>query len=212
MYYAGEWTWESGPTVANQEGVYGSLNTPSASTVPGARADASSWMDSSGNLWVFGGQGIDSTGAFDYLNDLWKFSAGQWTWVSGSNVVDQSGIYGTLGTPAPTNVPGARAEAMAAIDSTGAFWLFGGVGYDAAGNPRQLDDLWRYSAGEWTWMSGADVGDMASITTTLGGPGIPGGREYGTLWIDSSLKVWEFGGWGVDAAGNAGPLNDLWTR
>jgi N-acetylneuraminic acid mutarotase len=212
MYEAGEWTWVSGPTVADQNGVYGSLNTPSAANAPGARTDACSWMDTSGNLWVFGGEGFDSAGAFGYLNDLWEFSAGQWTWVSGSNSAKQPGVYGTVGTAAPTNVPGARFEAMCAIDSTGALWLFGGEGYDAAGNPRLLDDLWRYSAGEWTWMSGADTGDVRSITTTLGGAGIPGSRELGVFWIDSSLNPWVFGGWGVDVSGNAEALNDLWTR
>ena len=43
-----------------------------------------------------------------YLNDLWKYSAGEWTWMSGSNVVNQEGTYGTQGTAAAGNIPGAR--------------------------------------------------------------------------------------------------------
>jgi hypothetical protein len=30
-------------------------------------------MDASGNFWLFGGLGMDSTGTLGYLNDLWKF-------------------------------------------------------------------------------------------------------------------------------------------
>ena len=38
-------------------------------------------------------------------------SFGKWTWVSGSNTANQAGIYGTRGTAAPSNVPGARMPA-----------------------------------------------------------------------------------------------------
>ena len=31
------------------------------------------WVDSSGNLWLFGGLGFDSNGSPGYLNDLWEF-------------------------------------------------------------------------------------------------------------------------------------------
>jgi len=41
--------------------------------VPGARNSISSWIDSSGNLWLFGGYGYDSTGNVGYLNDLWQY-------------------------------------------------------------------------------------------------------------------------------------------
>ena len=48
---------------ANASGIYGTQGTASASNVPGARYAASSWIDSSGNLWLFGGVGYDSAGA-----------------------------------------------------------------------------------------------------------------------------------------------------
>jgi len=41
--------------------------------VPGARQDAVSWTDSAGNLWLFGGYGVDSLGNTGNHNDLWKF-------------------------------------------------------------------------------------------------------------------------------------------
>ena len=56
-----------------QSGVYGTLGMPAAGNIPGSRHSASSWTDSSGNLWLFGGHGIDANGNFGILNDLWKF-------------------------------------------------------------------------------------------------------------------------------------------
>ena len=52
-----------------------------------------------------------------------------WTWVSGSNTVDQYGIY-TDPTPG-NNVPGARALSVSWIDKSGNLWLFGGYSYDS---------------------------------------------------------------------------------
>lgn len=67
------WTWVSGSDTANQYGVYGTEGIASSSNVPGARDGAVSWIDGSGNFWLFGGQGYDSTGNWDVLNDLWRY-------------------------------------------------------------------------------------------------------------------------------------------
>src|ERR1700756_5871862 len=65
------WAWMSGANIAGQSGVYGTQGTASASNVPGARHIGVSWIDKSGNFWLFGGDGRDSTGSFGHLNDLW---------------------------------------------------------------------------------------------------------------------------------------------
>jgi hypothetical protein len=144
----------NGANVTNQKGTYGTLGTAAAGNVPGARFGVVSWTDTSGNVCLFGGFGIDSGGTFDSLNDLWKYGAGQWTWMGGSNVVDQKGIYGTQGTSSPSNVPGAEDSAVGWTDTSGNFWLFGGGGYDSAGTGGYLNDLWKYTGGQWTWMGG----------------------------------------------------------
>jgi len=54
-------------------GVYGTLGIAAAGNVPSMRQSAVGWMDSSGNLWLFGGDGSDSTGALGDLNDLWRY-------------------------------------------------------------------------------------------------------------------------------------------
>ena len=66
-----------------------------------------------------------------FLNDLWRYrlSDNSWTWMSGSDTVDQAGNYGGKGIPASTNVPGARWGAVGCYDSSRKeFWMFGGLG------------------------------------------------------------------------------------
>lgn len=152
------WSWTAGSSIANHSGVYGTQGTAAASNTPGARDGAVSWTDASGNFWVFGGIAAPSSNTDNYFNDLWKYGAGEWTWLGGSDSYNQAGIYGTQGTPAPGNVPGARFSAVGWKDASGNFWLFGGVGLDINGSSELLNDLWEYNAGQWTWVGGSSVG------------------------------------------------------
>lgn len=208
----GQWIWMSGSSSPNQQAVYGTIGVPSANNVPGARVQAVGWADASGNLWLFGGVGYATTSLTQLQNDLWKYSAGQWTWMGGSNTGDQSGIYGTQGQAAATNAPGARALATAVADSSGNFWLFGGNGFDVDGNLDYLNDLWKYSNGQWTWMSGADTIDQSGSYGSLGvasPTNLPSARWESMGWVDASGSFWLFGG--ATAPGNTlNLLNDLW--
>jgi hypothetical protein len=76
------WTWVSGDGGWNQEGVYGTKGVAVNTNKPGGRAGGISWIDSKGDLWLFGGRDLSSgnynlNGLWesDYfnLNDLWKF-------------------------------------------------------------------------------------------------------------------------------------------
>ncbi len=220
-YSAGQWTWVSGSNLAEQPGNYGTIQVSAPTNVPGARYQAASWTDNGGNLWVFGGLGIDGTGTRGRLNDLWVYSSGEWTWMSGANVVNQPGSYGTKGVPEPGNIPGARVDASTWTDSNGALWLFGGFGYDSAGTLGILNDLWRYEGGEWTWMKGSNVcnqfGRYGKRGTASAG-NVPGARSGANTWIDAAGTLWLFGGQGNDVngllcqSGGGKPcdLNDLW--
>jgi len=213
-FSAGEWMWQGGSKLAGQSGNYGSLGVASANNYPGARFEAVSWTDASGAFWLFGGNGFDSVGTDASLNDLWKFSGGEWTWMGGSNVANQKGQYGTLGVANSNNFPGARDSAALWKDASGDVWMFGGMGYDASStNAGILNDLWRYSGGQWTWMGGSDVQSAKGIYGTRGTAAptnVPGARMYSYSWTDSSGNLWLFGGTGYDSNGTAGPLNDLW--
>jgi N-acetylneuraminic acid mutarotase len=81
-----EWEWAGGSMDSSGAGVYGTLNVASAANLPGARGGSVGWADASGDLWLFGGQGLDAAGNSGYLNDLWKYhpASGQWAWMGGS--------------------------------------------------------------------------------------------------------------------------------
>jgi len=215
-----QWTWVSGSSVmrlnppgdAGQPGIYGTQGIPSTSNVPGGRYQTPvSWIDGSGNLWLFGGVGFDSTGTNGYLNDLWEFTptTKEWTWVSGSSTASAVGVYGTLGTAAAGNTPGARSGAVGWVDSNGNFWLFGGVGPNGA---TLNNDLWEFNptAKVWTWVSGSSTANATGVYGTLGTPAtanVPGARYSSVSWTDGSGNLWLFGG---NANGGYSYLNDLW--
>lgn len=214
-----------GSSAVGASGAYGAQGSPVASSFPGARAYAVSAVDSSGNLWLFGGLDFDAAGSDENLNDLWQFnvSTKMWTWVAGSNKGGQSGTYGTQGTSAATNYPGGRNSASAWMDSGGNFWLFGGQGFDANGTPGNLNDLWEFSSvtKAWAWKSGSNsvgpaqggTGGPSGVYGTEGtavAANTPGGRDGSASWIDSSGNLWLFGGQGHDSTTQQGLLNDLW--
>jgi N-acetylneuraminic acid mutarotase len=228
-----QWMWVSGADKGNQPGVYGALGTSATTNVPGARTNAASWIDSQGNFWLFGGDGLGSTQGTHYLNDLWKFdpSIGQWTWMGGSSTLPactdcgQPGIYGEQGVPATTNIPGGRYAASWWVDKQGKFWLFGGSAVDSVGKEGLSNDLWKFdpSTGQWTWISGSEtIPETCSKPNGCGAPGVygtlqkanatnsPGARSRGVTWVDSKGNVWLLGGSGYDSAGIWGYLNDLW--
>jgi N-acetylneuraminic acid mutarotase len=213
-----EWTWVSGSEAMGQAGVYGIQGTADPSNFPGGRNASASWRDSSGTLWLFGGEGYDLAGNLGQLSDLWKYdpTTFQWTWVSGSNTINQAGVYGTQGTASPSNVPGGNCGASSWLDSNGKLWLFGGRGYNSSGNLGSLNDLWTYdpTTFQWTWVSGSNTIDHLGIYGTQGTASpsnVPGGREYCFCWLDSSGRLWLFGGKGFASRGVQNFLNDLWN-
>jgi Galactose oxidase, central domain len=207
------WTLVSGG--ANQKGVYGTKGTASAGNIPGSRWGASAHIDASGRVWLFGGFGFDDetdTSQPNLLNDLWMLQGGQWTWVNGSSTVNQTGNYGTQGTAAASNVPGARQSSASWLDASGNFWLFGGFDLDSQGHPDALNDLWEFKGGQWTWVSGANVVNQPAVYGTQGvaaASNVPGAAWSPAAWIDLSGNLWLFGGQGFDSTGN-GSLSDIW--
>lgn len=218
--FTGQWTWQGGPSTFNHGGVYGTLGVASASNIPGGRWAAAYWADSSGNVWLFGGQGYDSLGNEGLLNDLWEYniSTGQWTWMGGSNLANQKGIYGTQGTAAAVNVPGGRQAGVLWVDTAATIWLFGGFGMDSAGTPSAnptLNDLWKFQGGQWTWVSGGNLANQNGVYGTqlvAAASNVPGSRWGPVGWTGPTGNLWLFGGWGYDSTATHGTgfLNDVW--
>jgi hypothetical protein len=210
---------------ANPNGVYPSAPGPGQTGTPSARAKGAAWVDSTGNLWLFGGAGNDSVAADPAggLNDLWSYNTNTnvWTWVGGSKVNTSSGgavaTYGTPGTGSTANIPGGRGGSVGWTDGTGHFWLFGGLDV-AAGT--QFNDLWTFdpASGKWTFVKGDQGPSTAPGQYGQLGAGVsgnqPGARYLASGWTDASGHLWLFGGSGNDSATptpTSGNLNDLWA-
>jgi N-acetylneuraminic acid mutarotase len=209
------WTWMNGSSVADANGTYGILGTPASTNTPGARYGSVSWVDASGDLWLFGGYGFDEIGGEGCLNDLWRFNVAtcRWTWENGSKAVDQLGIYEIESA----NTPGGRYESVSWIDASGGLWLFGGSGFGESGSDGELNDLWRFSPAthHWTWKNGSKLVDQGGTYGQKGVPSsgnTPGGRGESVSWVDASGDLWLLGGIGHDQAGGWGYLNDLWQH
>lgn len=228
-----EWAWVGGSQNLNAAGSYGMQNAAAATNSPGARSGSAFWTDAQGNFWLFGGIGYDANKTLGGLNDLWKYSGGQWTWVTGSNTspgpatpsptadiygnVGAQGIYGAMGVAAAANTPGARSGTQRWIDAQGNLWLFGGYGTDAVGNWTLLNDLWKFSpsSGQWTWMGGPSTAPATpkGVYGTMGvaaAANMPGPRGGAACWTDAQGNLWLFGGLGYDVSGTNSYLNDLW--
>ena len=168
-------------------GTYGTLGMPAAGNFPGTRWQDATWKDANGNLWLFGGQGYDSTGANEgILNDLWKYdpAINEWTWMGGSSAFNcadvpqkychMPGVYGNLGQPSPGNIPGSRYLSSNWKDNEGNFWLFGGIGFDSVSDWSYLNDLWQFNptTDEWTWMGGSSNVSVGSVNGVYGTKGL----------------------------------------
>lgn len=207
---SGAWTWMSGSDQPDQAGVYGTSGTASPANSPGGRLSACSWSDQSGNLWLFGGEGLDSS-SYAYLNDTWKYDplSGTWAWMSGSNLGNHTGSYGIKGAESSTNSPPSRIDVSSWTDASGNLWLFGGTtcgvtcGY--------FQDLWKHnsSSGQWTWVGGTTLLNQVGSYGSQGVPGaanIPGSRSNGITWCDTAGNLWLFGG----CTGSTSSFADLW--
>jgi len=72
----GRWTWMSGSSTPDAPSVYGTLGVPAAANTPGARGSNTPWVDSNGDLWLFGqGDEYDGVGVTygGTLNDVWRY-------------------------------------------------------------------------------------------------------------------------------------------
>lgn len=191
----------------------------SGSYAVGGRGYAATWVDGSGNLWLFGGSGCaTSEVSTGYLNDLWMYNiaSGTWTFEGGDQTTNSSGVYGQQYAASATYLPGAREQPVTWTTSDGSVWIFGGIGYDSTQKQGQLNDLWKLDSAtlEWTWVSGSltryGVGDFGTLGQAAAS-NVPGGRSAGAGTVDENGNLWLFGGLGCDSScGTVGWLNDLW--
>lgn len=207
----GEWTWMKGTNTLNSNGVFGIKGVPDTANYPPGLYEACSWTDTAGNFWLFGG----AISNFSNYNTLWKYSHqnNMWTWINGSNVIDDLGSYGIKSVPSSANCPPSRGYGiMSWTDKNNNLWLYGG--FNSLGGI-EFQDLWKYdiSTNEWTWVSGSNTN---TNLTNYGTQGVasqnnnpPKIKENNCTWIDASNNLWFFGGLN-NIGSNLNYFNDLW--
>ena len=210
-----QWAWMEGAGSTDTgycQPHYGTLQVPSDQSRPGVRGLATpTWTDLEGNLWLFGGWGIDAAGTAGPKNDLWMYdvSLGQWIWMSGEQGLEGGSVYNGISLFAPSNVPAARAECDGTwVDSIGNLWLFGGCNSIM----QAFDDLWMFdiSLGQWACMSDGAINSPPVYGTQGVGSASnnPGGRLVYCTWKDNATDEFYFFG-GSGQGGNM-PYNDTW--
>jgi hypothetical protein len=202
-----DWTWISGDSAVSDLPVHGQQGIADTANKPGSRIVSTAWQDDAGNFWLFGGESNGLT-----YNDLWKFDVltGLWTWVSGSSLPMQDGIYGAQCAESSGSIPGSRSRISCTwVDDCGNFWLFGG-----SVSGERFNDLWKYDPvqNRWSWIAGDTTGNISSgqqdVYGVIGVPALankPDVRD-GFSTFKRFNELWVFGG----LSGPSSAHNDLW--
>jgi hypothetical protein len=202
------WGWIAGYSTSVAEyssfpSSYGIKGVPALGNTPSARihSTTSVYKDA---LLLFGGCKLTSgsmSSASSFANDLWKFntSEGLWSWVSGSSTKNAIGIYnGSVSNP---YVPGSRCQMNGFLRiQSASFFVFGGYGYDGAGDTNTLNDVWQFDLvnQSWSWVGGNSLGGGKGIYPSKVGytGGRPATRRGFPAWYDSDTDLFFlFGGY-----------------
>ncbi len=218
-----DWNWMDGSNASNTLGTPTPPPTPPITALdsgtPGGRKYAATWADGSGNLWLFGGIGWDTTQTNEsiFMNDMWEFTGTQF-YYGGFNTYwqqVQANNWTSMTAPLP------RWAAITWVDNAGKLRLFAGqYGTLGAGGIALMNDMWSFDTTTtppaWTQTAtNPNCGNNANGTYgTKGTPSLnncPGGRWGGATTVDASGNLWVFGGFGYDSVSSTpGLLNDLW--
>ncbi len=210
---AGTWTWVKGPNTSNQVGTYGTMGMPSPANNPGARGwGGYAWVDTSNQLWLYGGWGYGSTGGSGALSDLWVYNivTNEWTWMNGNTSISVPPVYGTFHVFASNVNPGMRIEGESSwIGADNNLWLYGG---ETNSYGSQHASMFRYdpSINQWAWWNGSTSLTQAAVFGTVGvfdTLNTPGSRQAYSEWQDANGLFWFYGG---KVTGN-NAYADLWA-
>lgn len=207
---ADRWVWKHGSQTRGAHGIYGVKGTAADANTPGGRSHASYWTDAKGMLWLYGGVGRAASGSPGRLGDLWHYNPkkNQWTWIHGANTTEPAAVYGTKGTAADANTPGARTKAPTWVDDAGNLWLYGGLSHADSLH----SDLWRYNptTNQWAWMHGSKLANQAGVYGVQGTPAAnhtPGARDDAAYATDKDGNFWLYGG---NSTKGFATKNDVW--
>jgi hypothetical protein len=191
------WTWVSGSDKPNGKGKFGKKGSQSPEVAPAARADALAWYDEkSDKLWIYGGNGIDSTGNDSGgLSDLWSYDIGKstWQWAGGSTALFSDHLQSNQ------TYPGYRWAAATWKDQEGNFLLYGGQNKTSSNEIDINPTIWKFSPKTEKWsrvLAGAAPGIMSEAETFTDASGnllLFGGRKFNskTYRANPTNEIWK---------------------
>ena len=194
---------------------------PLPETSPEAAVPPSSWTDTSGNLWLFGGVGMMRQRRLLWSAISTTFGSSILPPTNGPGWAEAARIRSTGGQPAstarwerlpPETSPEAASAPHLDRQQRQSLALWGLVATMPTAMHGYLNDLWEFnpSTNEWTWMGGSSTirhANSASPECTARWERLlpetsPEAAMRAASWTDSNGNLWLFGGYGFDANGN----------
>ena len=131
--------------------------------------------------------------------------SGEWVWEKGDTIsgsVQPPPVWGTKGIGASGNTPACKYSFFHWQDTSGNFWIYGGVTKVAP--YMGYNDVWKFdiTSQNWIWIDGDSTFNSPAVYGVKGisSPNnTPGLRYFGGLsWTGKDGKFWLMGGFGED--------------
>ena len=201
---------------ANTNVNYGSMGVASSSNYPGGRFGAAYGQAPNGDLYMYGGYGVDEAKNVGLLGNLWKFDGQNWTWLSGDKLMNQQSVRTSSPrvTPVSTTRPGGRFQSSLWVDESYNVYVFGGS-FDIntyLDHQENLQDLMKWDGVNWSWEGGSQQKNKLEVESN-GLPFWPASRR-GAAGVYKDGKFYMLGGFGYGTGGGINPnpyFGDLWT-
>lgn len=199
----GLWSFLGGSTQVQSPRVLpepGGFGVEGNALTPGGRSESTHWLGADGQLYLFGGYGVDVGGKSGWMGDLWSLDPQSLRWRCLHSAA--------LNANGDAQHPSARAAANGWVDEAGRCMLWGGRGMAGSGSANgSLNDLWAFDpkTQNWSWCGGSRDLNAAGLADGL--RAWPSARSQSALWQGLDGMVHLFGG--VNSTGVA--LNDLWS-
>ncbi|MEO6283331.1 MAG: kelch repeat-containing protein [Dyadobacter sp.] len=206
--------WETVPSQLDKQSQLKTNEDPEynygSRTLPSPRAEAVTWSDPKGCLYIFGGIGLDENKQWGIFRDMWRYDPvdNNWKLISG----DRNSVI--INGNEPADKPSPRRDGSTWVDPDGNLWLYGGR-YLA--DLYHLDDMWKFDikTSNWTKVSGKALFNQLEIRGDKKSPtaeNYPGSRSKASSWTDKNGNLWLFGGiaYKPETEGKNDYFSDLW--
>lgn len=206
-----QWFWVGGWNKGDCYGSWGSKKVKSPQNMISARYGYSMSVDSTGNIWIYGGERNNGTIRYAF-NDIWRWDGSVWTWMEGSDKEDQYADYSNTSA-----MIGSKTYAEMVISDKDVLYIFGGCFIKKG---LTYNDMWKYNITaeklDYVWgppshISATPIGQYSNYYIANDGKtyynNSPAARlKFGFAFDASKKNIFMFGG----GFGSRTFNNDIW--